>query len=125
MFYKEGMLCKHFKGEKLIDKNIYKILKVGVSGKDIDESVVTYTGDGILEDARDLVVYQNIFQENKFFAREESDISSELSSEKQGTFHQVHKVEPLTDEEISVVCSDEFKKMKVDIEAEKHKSLKK
>lgn len=123
--YKVGMLCKHFKGEKLIDKNIYRVLKVGVSGKDIDESEVTYTGDGVLENATDLVVYQNIFQENKFFAREESDISSSLSEEKQEAFGQVHKVEPLTDEEIAIVNSEEFRKEKLEKEKAKQKTLKK
>lgn len=118
MLYREGMLCKHFKGENLIDKNIYRIIKVGVDGKSIDSSVVTYTGDGVLEDAVGLVIYQNIFQENKFFAREEADISSKLSDEKKDTFHQTYKVQPLTDEEIQIVSSEEFKKKKVLVESE-------
>lgn len=123
--YKEGMLCKHFKGENLIDKNIYRIIKVGVRGSDIDSSVITYTGDGVLEEAVGLVVYQNIFQENKFFAREEADISSCLSDENKEKFHQTHKVEPLTDEEIQIVSSDDFRRKKVSIEEEKHKVFKK
>ena len=82
MIYKIGMLCKHFKGEKKKKKNIYRIEQIGVEGKDINETLITYTGDGELLTAKNLVVYSNIFQENKLFAREYDDISGELSSEK-------------------------------------------
>ena len=67
MIYKVGMLCKHFKGKDLIEKNIYRIEKLGVRGIDIDESTVTYTGEKNLKDATNLVVYSNIFQEGKLF----------------------------------------------------------
>jgi len=119
--YKEGMLCKHFKGKTLLDKNIYRIIKLGLSGKDIDTSVVTYTGEGILEDAFNLVLYQNIFQENKFFVREYEDISSRLSDEKRDEFGQEFRVEPLSDEEIDIVSSEEFRIKKISLEEEKRK----
>ena len=92
MIYQIGMLCKHFKGENLLEKNIYRIEKIGVNGKDIDETIITYTGDGELASAKDLIVYSNIFQENKIFAREYSDISGELSKEKQEIYNQKIKV---------------------------------
>ena len=61
---KVGDLCKHFKGENLIDKNIYKILAVGV----------TYSGVKVEEKLENLVVYENIFQ-NKIFTREYEDLA--------------------------------------------------
>ena len=122
--YKEGMLCKHFKGKDLLEKNIYRIVKLGLSGKDIDTSVVTYTGDGILEDAFDLVLYQNIFQENKFFVRECEDISQRLSDDKQEEFNQEYRVQPLSDEEINIVLSDEFRIKKIEFMNDKIKSKK-
>ena len=69
MIYKIGMLCKHFKGENLLEKNIYRIEQIGIDGKDINETLITYTGDGKLSSAKNLVVYSNIFLENKLFAR--------------------------------------------------------
>lgn len=83
------MLCKHFKGKTLEEKNIYRIIKLGVSGKDIDKSLITYTGDHDLMSSTDLVVYANIFQDNKLFTREYSDISSSLSVEKQEEYNQI------------------------------------
>lgn len=121
--YQVGMLCKHFKGKTLEEKNIYKIIKLGVSGKDISENEITYTGDGVLETAENLVVYANIFQNNKLFAREYEDISSELSQEKQQLFFQKIKVQPLTDEEIAVVKSPQFIKLKEIQTSEKYKQL--
>lgn len=108
MIYKIGMLCKHFKGSTLEDKNVYKIIKLNVLGKDIDENKITYTGDGNLKLAKNLVVYANIFQNNKLFAREYEDISSELTQEKQQLFSQTLKVQPLSQEEILIVNSPEF-----------------
>lgn len=49
MIYRKGMLCKHFKGESLLEKNIYEILEVNVNGKDIDENNIIYTGNGNLK----------------------------------------------------------------------------
>ena len=108
MLYKVGMLCKHFKGKTLLDKNIYKIIKLGLSGKDVDTSMVIYTGEGILEDASNLVLYQNIFQENKYFVREYEDISFRLSDDKREDFGQEFRVEPLSEEEIDIVSSLEW-----------------
>lgn len=107
--YKEGMLCKHFKGKTLEEKNIYRIIKLGVSGKDIDQSLITYTGDGDLMSSTDLVVYSNIFQGDKLFTREYSDISSSLTLEKQEEYNQDIRVQPLTDEEIKYVSTSDFK----------------
>ena len=108
MIYEIGMFCKHFKGKTLTDKNIYQILNLGVSGKDVDTTKITYTGDGDLSTAENLVVYANIFQNNKLFAREYEDISGELSPEKQQQFLQTIKVQPLTEEEIAIITSPKF-----------------
>lgn len=107
MIYKVGMLCKHFKGTNLLEKNIYRIEKLGVNGTDIDDSI-TYTGEGDLSCATNLVVYSNIFQENKLFCREYEDISSELSDEKKKVFNQTLRVEPLTEEEIQEIKDNSF-----------------
>ena len=108
MIYKIGMLCKHFKGKTLLEKNIYRIEKLGVNGTEIDESLITYTGDGELLSAKNLVVYSNIFQENKLFAREYEDISGELSLEKKEMYKQQIKVQPLTPTEIDMINDTNF-----------------
>lgn len=102
------MLCKHFKGDSLLTKNIYRIVGLGFNGKDIDTNTITYTGENDLENASNLVVYVNIFQEGKVFAREYEDISSELNQEKQLEYNQTLKVQPLTKEEIAEVMDPEF-----------------
>ena len=112
MIYKVGMLCKHFKGNDLLEKNIYRIEKLGVNGFDIDQTIITYTGDGNLDTATNLVVYANIFQDNKLFCREYEDISGKLSEEKKEMFNQTIKVQPLTNKEIDLVNSEEFIKEK-------------
>lgn len=117
--YQEGMLCKHFKGTNLYEKNIYRIIKLHIDGKDIDESIITYTGDGVLENAKDLVVYANIFQNDRLFTREYSDISGELSDEKKQQYMQTRRVEPLTQEEISIVTSQSFIDEKLQLEVRK------
>lgn len=108
MIYKIGMLCKHFKGTDLLEKNIYRIEKLCVNGNDVDESLITYTGDGELLKATNLVVYSNIFQDNKLFCREYEDISGELSDEKKEAFNQTIKVQPLTEEEIKIINNADF-----------------
>ena len=120
MIYKIGMFCKHFKGTNLLEKNIYRIENIGVDGSSIDESLITYTGDGILSTATNLVVYSNIFQDNKLFCREYEDISGELSNEKKEMFNQTLKVQPLTDEEISIINSEDFIKNKKELVAKKY-----
>ena len=119
MLYKVGMLCKHFKGTNLLEKNIYRIEQVGVNGSNIDESLITYTGDATLQSATNLVVYSNIFQDNKLFCREYEDISQELSDEQKDKYKQELKVEPLTEEEQSIIGQEKF------IETKKQLVLKK
>lgn len=114
MIYEVGMLCKHFKGKDLLEKNIYRIEKLGVNGTDIDKNLVTYTGNNELDTATNLVVYSNIFQDNKLFCREYEDISSELNDEKKLMFNQNIRVQPLTLEEIDLVNSEEFIKNKTE-----------
>lgn len=119
--YQEGMLCKHFKGADLLEKNIYKIVKLGVDGKDINQASITYSGDGVLSEAHDLVVYANVFQDNKLFVREYDDISSELTEDKALMFNQTIRVQPLTKEEIAIVNSSDFIAAKQKAVAEKFK----
>ena len=108
MIYKVGMLCKHFKGNNLLEKNIYRIEQIGVDGKDINSNLITYTGYNDLFTSKNLVVYSNIFQDNKLFVREYEDISKELDEEKKNLYKQNIKVEPLTNEEIKVINDDNF-----------------
>ena len=103
MMFKVGMLCKHFKGKDLLEKNIYRIEKIGVDGKDIDSSKIIYTGDKDLLLSKNLVIYSNIFQEDKLFAREYDDLVSELSDDKKELYNQIFRVEPLNDEEIKTI----------------------
>ena len=108
MMFKVGMLCKHFKGKDLLEKNIYRIEKIGVDGKDIDSSKIIYTGDKDLLLSKNLVIYSNIFQEDKLFAREYDDLVSELSDDKKELYNQIFRVEPLNDEEIKTIKCHEF-----------------
>ena len=108
MIYKIGMLCKHFKGKTLLEKNIYRIEKVGVLGCEIDNSFITYTGDNDLMFAQNLVIYSNVFQDYKLFAREYEDLCSILPIEMQELYHQKLRVEVLSDLEINMINSDDF-----------------
>lgn len=121
MIYKEGMLCKHFKGVGLENKNIYRIIRLEVEGKDISENI-KYTGEADLSTAKNLVVYENIFQENKFFTREYGDLAGKLSDEKKLMYDQEIRVQPLTDEEIEFVNNPEFIKIKKEQMANKYKN---
>lgn len=121
MIYRKGMLCKHFKGESLLEKNIYEILKVNVNGKDIDENNIIYTGNGNLKDSVNLVVYKNIFQNDKVFAREYNDISSYLAEDEKIKYNQNIKVQPLTEEEINVIYDESFIKEKKNLTLKKFK----
>lgn len=121
MEYKIGMLCKHFKGESLLEKNIYKIEAINVSGKDIDENKIRYTGDGELSTAENLVIYSNVFQEDKLFAREYVDISSSLTLKEQILYNQCIRIEPLTLEEINIINSPEFQMDKSKLTLAKYK----
>lgn len=121
MIYRKGMLCKHFKGESLLEKNIYEILKVNVNGKDIDENNIIYTGNGNLKDSVNLVIYKNIFQNDKVFAREYNDISSYLTKVEKIKYNQNIKVQPLTEEEINVIYNESFIKEKKNLTLKKFK----
>lgn len=103
MNIKVGNLCKHFKGKDLIEKNIYEILQVGV----------IYTGENANNPLENLVVYRNIFQKDKFYVREYNDLIEELSEEKQKQYRQVHRIEKLTEEEIKLIKSEEFRNEKL------------
>lgn len=121
MIYRKGMLCKHFKGESLLEKNIYEILRVNVNGKDIDENNIIYTGNGNLKDSVNLVIYKNIFQNDKVFAREYNDISSYLTKDEKIKYNQNIKVQPLTEEEINVIYNESFIKEKKNLTLKKFK----
>ena len=120
MEYKTGMLCKHFKGENLLEKNIYRIEQIGVEGKDINETLITYTRDGEFLTAKNLVVYSNIFQENKLFAREYADISSSLTLNEQILYNQ-SLIQPLTLDEIKIINNPEFRTQKTKLTSTKYK----
>ena len=124
MIYKVGMLCKHFKGFTLLDKNIYEIIKIGVNGNELSDDI-TYTGDGNVSSASNLVVYANIFQNYKLFAREYDDISSELPDDMKNQFGQIIKVQPLTDDEIEQVKDSDFIENKKKAVASKFKEKQK
>ena len=121
MLYKIGMLCKHFKGKDLLEKNIYRIISIGNRGCNLTDDI-TYSGDYDVSVADNLVVYANVFQNNKLFAREYEDISSELSEDKQELYFQKIKVQPLSDEEIVTINSPDFIEEKLNIVEEKFKT---
>ena len=77
MELEEGMICKHFKGKDLIEKNIYQILAIDV----------TYTGDNDI-DLSEMVIYKPSFQKGKVFAREYSALTEELTEEQKKEYHQ-------------------------------------
>lgn len=99
-----GDLCKHFKGNSLLEKNIYEIVAVGV----------IYTGEGVNKPLDNLIVYKNIFQEGKIFTREYDDLIGELPEEKQKQYSQKHRIEKLTEDEIKIVKSKQFIKEKLE-----------
>ena len=99
--FKKGDLCKHFKGKDLIQKNIYEVLETGVK----------YTGTAVgIKDK--LIVYRIFFQEDKIFAREESELAEQLEESMQREFRQKYRVEKLTQEEIEMIRTEEFIKAK-------------
>ena len=109
MELKEGMICKHFKGETLVEKNIYQILAINV----------TYTGDNGI-DLSNMVIYKPMFQEGKVFAREYDDLVCELTDEQKEEFHQSQRVEPLTDDELLQIKDEEFVFKKLEYINEKY-----
>lgn len=109
MELKEGMICKHFKGETLIEKNIYEIVAVNPE----------YTGTKVFpSDAT--VIYKSIFQEGKCFVREYDDLVLELSDEDKEKYQQSYRVEPLTDEELIMINDPEFIKQKLEYLEQKY-----
>ncbi len=104
--FKEGSLAKHFKGKRLIDKNIYRIISFNNKGKDLDSSI-KYTGVRDVSESTNLVIYQNIFNK-MLFARELDDFYVEIDKEKQEEFGQMHRVEPLDEKEEKRVNSKQF-----------------
>ena len=120
MIYKIGMLCKHFKGNNLLEKNIYRIEQIGVDGKDINSNLITYTGDNDLSSSKNLVVYSNLFQDNKLFAREYEDISKELDEEKKNLYKQNIKVKHLNNKEINIINYYNFISEKRQIKLKKY-----
>ncbi len=97
--FKVGSLAKHFKGKRLIDKNIYRIISLNNDGSKLKKNI-KYTGVRDVSKSTNLVIYMNIFNK-KLFARELDDMYVEVE---QG----VHRVEPLTDEEVKRVESKRF-----------------
>jgi hypothetical protein len=94
-------LLAEFKGKDIIQKNIYEVLETGVK--------YTGTAEGITDK---LIIYKNIFQEDKIFAREESQLAEQLEESKQKEFGQKYRVEKLTQEEIEMIKTEEFIKAK-------------
>lgn len=116
------MYCKHYKGKTLIEKNIYQILELNKTGKDINFDEVIYSGDS--EEfalLTNLVVYRNVFQ-NKIFAREQSDLIKKLSVEKKEEFKQEFVVEPLSEAEVNIIMSEKFVAEKLKFEEERQKN---
>lgn len=86
---KKGLLYKYFKGKKSKRKNIYKVLKLSISGKDILGKNIIYTGVNSTDLAYlDLVIYTNIF-DGKIFAREYNDLVSELIKEQKEKYPKI------------------------------------
>lgn len=99
---------KHFKGKNLIEKNIYLIIAIGVDEKYFDLVKPKYVGDNPDNfNYSDLVIYSNYFQ-GKLFAREYTDLNKELSVEEQEKYCQIKRVEPLTNEEIKIIFTEEY-----------------
>lgn len=101
MEIKVGDICKHFKGKDLIEKNIYEILAIDI----------IYTGDNNI-DLKNMVVYRPLFQKDKYFAREYSDLIEELSSEDKIIYNQNQRVEVLNEDELKLIETKEFIKLK-------------
>lgn len=104
-----GDFCKHFKGPTLLEKNIYRIIA----------KEVKYTGDKPDTSLGELVIYQNIFESNQFFGREEADLTEILSPEKQAEYQQTYRVQKLTREEIEIIKDPVFIEAKLHYEKEK------
>lgn len=96
MILKKGDYVKHFKGETLVEKNIYEIVAVNPE----------YTGDKV--NFPEVVIYAPLFQEGKCYVREYEDLAAELTIEQQEMYHQQHRIDVLTEAEINLIKTDEF-----------------
>ena len=110
MELKVGDIVKHFKGETLIEKNIYEILAINVK----------YTGDNDI-DLSSLVVYKPLFQKDKYFAREYDDLVSGLNDEEKSKYNQNTRIQKLTEEELKIIKTDDFKIKKEEYIQNKYK----
>lgn len=109
MILKKGDYVKHFKGETLVEKNIYEIIAVNPE----------YTGEK--PDFSELIIYTPVFQKGKCFVREYDDLVKELSLEEQAMYHQQHRIDLLTEEELELIKTDEFIAKKMAYIEEKYK----
>lgn len=96
MILKQGDIVKHFKGESLVEKNIYEIVAVNP----------VYTGEK--ETFPEVVIYTPLFQTDKYYVREYDDLVCELTSEQQELYHQQHRIDLLTEDELALIKTDEF-----------------
>lgn len=96
MLLKKGDYVKHFKGENLVEKNIYEIIAVNP----------VYTGEK--ECFPELIIYAPLFQEGKLFVREYDDLVKELSPEQKELHHQQHRIDLLTEDELNLIKTEEF-----------------
>lgn len=110
MNLKVGDIVKHFKGESLIEKNIYEILAIDVK----------YTGEKTI-DLSSLVIYKPLFQDNKYFAREYEDLVGKLSDEEILKYGQETRIQKLTNEELELIKSTDFKLKKEEYIKNKYK----
>lgn len=108
MILKQGDYVKHFKGENLIEKNIYEILAVNPA----------YTGEK--EVFPEVVIYAPLFQTGKCFVREYDDLVCELTQEQQELYHQQHRIDLLTEDELSLIKTEDFIKEKMAYLEEKY-----
>lgn len=110
MELKVGDIVKHFKGESLIEKNIYEILALDVK----------YTGDNEIN-ISSLVIYKPLFQSDKYFAREYDDLVSELNDEEKLKYNQDTRIQLLTEEELELIRTNDFKIKKEEYIKSKYK----
>ena len=98
-----GSLYKHFKGNSLVEKNIYRILDINPK----------YTGTSNFPNDN-FVIYESIFQDGLCFIREYNDLVQELSDEEKDKYKQNHRIEKLNDEELELIKDESFIKEKLE-----------
>lgn len=112
MYLKKGDIVKHFKGETLVEKNIYEIIAVNPE----------YTGEN--PDFAEVIIYTPLFQEGKVFVREYNDLVGELTEEQQNLYHQQHRIDVLSEAELALIKTPEFVQEKMAYLEEKYKEKK-